>query len=134
MGLRHGERALHLRYQEVHKQLERRLSAFLMTEDSILYSSCFDANGACSRRCSAKDDAVISDELNHASIIDGIRRARPAATATQSGTWAPRGTIATSFRCARRLIATDGVFSMDGYVSPLRRSASWRALRRDGDG
>ncbi|MGO8874391.1 MAG: glycine C-acetyltransferase [Acidimicrobiales bacterium] len=107
--------------QEVHKDLERRLSGFLRTEDSILYSSCFDANGGLFETLLGKDDAVISDELNHASIIDGIRLC-----AAQRYRYRNRdmADLEEQLRAAagarRRLIATDGVFSMDGYVSPLR--------------
>ena len=107
--------------QEVHKDLERRLSGFLRTEDSILYSSCFDANGGLFETLLGKDDAVICDELNHASIIDGIRLC-----AAQRYRYRNRdmADLEEQLRAAagarRRLIATDGVFSMDGYVSPLR--------------
>jgi glycine C-acetyltransferase len=106
--------------QEIHKDLERRLSGFLGTEDSILYSSCFDANGGLFETLLGKDDAVISDELNHASIIDGIRLC-----AAQRYRYHNRDMahLAEQLREAsgarRRLIATDGVFSMDGYVAPL---------------
>ena len=122
--------------QEVHKDLERRLSGFLRTEDSILYSSCFDANGGLFETLLGKDDAVISDELNHASIIDGIRLC-----AAQRYRYRNRdmADLEEQLRAAagarRRLIATDGVFSMDGYVSPLPRDLRiGRALRRHGDG
>jgi glycine C-acetyltransferase len=107
--------------QEVHKELERRLSGFLMTEDSILYSSCFDANGGLFETLLGKDDAVISDELNHASIIDGIRLCaarRYRYHNRDMGHLEEQLQQASDAR--RRLIATDGVFSMDGYVSPLR--------------
>ena len=106
--------------QEVHKELEQRLSGFLKTEGSILYSSCFDANGGLFETLLGKDDAVISDELNHASIIDGIRLC-----AAQRYRYHNRdmGHLEEQLQQAsgarRRLIATDGVFSMDGYVSPL---------------
>ncbi|HLN06567.1 MAG TPA: glycine C-acetyltransferase [Acidimicrobiales bacterium] len=107
--------------QEVHKELERRLSEFLGTEDSILYSSCFDANGGIFETLLGKDDAVISDELNHASIIDGIRLC-----AAQRYRYHNRDMddleeqLTQASAARRRLIATDGVFSMDGYVAPLR--------------
>jgi glycine C-acetyltransferase len=107
--------------QEIHKQLERRLSAFLRTEDSILYSSCFDANGGLFASLLGKDDAVISDELNHASIVDGIRLC-----AAQRCRYRNRDMdhleeqLRKASDARRRLIATDGVFSMDGYVAPLR--------------
>jgi glycine C-acetyltransferase len=106
--------------QEVHKELERRLSGFLGTDDSILYSSCFDANAGLFETLLSKDDAVISDELNHASIIDGIRLC-----AARRYRYRNRDMVhleeqlAQASDARRRLIATDGVFSMDGYVSPL---------------
>jgi glycine C-acetyltransferase len=106
--------------QEVHKELERRLSDFLGTEDTILYSSCFDANGGLFETLLGKDDAVISDELNHASIIDGIRLC-----AAQRYRYRNRDMayleeqLREASGARRRLIATDGVFSMDGYVAPL---------------
>ena len=106
--------------QEVHKQLERRLSAFLMTEDSILYSSCFDANGGLFETLLGKDDAVISDELNHASIIDGIRLCAARRYRYHNRDMAHlEEQLQQASDARRRLIATDGVFSMDGYVSPL---------------
>ena len=87
--------------QEVHKDLERRLSGFLGTEDSILYSSCFDANGGLFETLLGKEDAVISDELNHASIIDGIRLCCGAPLPLpQPGHGAPRGATATGLRRA----------------------------------
>ena len=73
LRLRHGVGALHLRHAEIHKELEERLSRFLGTEDTILYSSCFDANGGLFETLLDEQDAVISDALNHASIIDGVR-------------------------------------------------------------
>jgi len=106
--------------QELHKQLEARLSAFLGTEDTILYTSCFDANGGLFETLLGPDDAVISDELNHASIIDGIRLCKARrlrfAHADMTGLDA-RLTEAADARF--RLIATDGVFSMDGHVADL---------------
>jgi glycine C-acetyltransferase len=106
----------------IHRELESRLSRFLGTEDTILYSSCFDANGGLFETLLDEPDAVISDTLNHASIIDGIRlcKARRFRYAT--------GDMADLERCLReasdartRLIATDGVFSMDGTIAPLRQ-------------
>jgi glycine C-acetyltransferase len=73
--------------QEIHKELERKISAFLGTEDTILYSSCFDANGGLFETLLTEEDCVISDELNHASIIDGIGCARRSARATATATW-----------------------------------------------
>lgn len=109
--------------QEVHKQLEARLSAFLGQEDTILYSSCFDANGGVFETLLGPEDAVISDALNHASIIDGIRlsKARRFRYANRDMADLERQLKEASEGGARRkLIVTDGVFSMDGYVAPLR--------------
>ncbi|MGA3217904.1 MAG: glycine C-acetyltransferase [Acidimicrobiales bacterium] len=107
--------------QEVHKELERRLSGFLKTEDSILYSSCFDANGGLFETLLGKDDAVISDELNHASIIDGIRLCPARRYRYHNRDMVHlEEQLQQASAARRRLIATDGVFSMDGYVSPLR--------------
>jgi glycine C-acetyltransferase len=106
--------------QEVHKQLERRLSSFLKTDDSVLYSSCFDANGGLFETLLGKDDAVISDELNHASIIDGIRLCSARRYRYRNRDMAHlEDQLQQASDARRRLIATDGVFSMDGYVSPL---------------
>ncbi|MGN6362779.1 MAG: glycine C-acetyltransferase [Thermomicrobiales bacterium] len=107
--------------QTIHKELEERLSAFLSTEDTILYSSCFDANGGLFETILGEEDAVISDELNHASIIDGIRLSK-----AQRYRYKNRDLddLEAQLRAAqgarRRLIATDGVFSMDGYLAPLQ--------------
>jgi glycine C-acetyltransferase len=106
--------------QDVHKQLERRLSAFLGTEDTILYSSCFDANGGLFETLLNNQDAVISDELNHASIIDGIRLCRAKRLRYRNRDLADlEKQLQAAKDARRRLIATDGVFSMDGYVAPL---------------
>ncbi len=106
--------------QDVHKQLEHRISEFLGTEDTILYSSCFDANGGLFETILGEQDAVISDELNHASIIDGVRLCRAKRLRYHNRDMAD---LEEQLRAAegarRRLIATDGVFSMDGYVAPL---------------
>ncbi|TMR89127.1 glycine C-acetyltransferase [Nonomuraea basaltis] len=107
--------------QEVHKELEARLSDFLGMEDTVLYSSCFDANGGIFETLLDAQDAVISDALNHASIIDGIRLSK-----AQRFRYANRDMAELEARlkeaseARRRLIVTDGVFSMDGYVAPLR--------------
>jgi glycine C-acetyltransferase len=106
--------------QSVHRSLEQRLAGFMGTEDAILYSSCFDANAAVFETLLGAEDAVISDELNHASIIDGIRlcRSRRLRYANRNmGELEQRLTEAADARY--RMIATDGVFSMDGYVAPL---------------
>ncbi|MEU6714916.1 glycine C-acetyltransferase [Nonomuraea sp. NPDC046802] len=107
--------------QEVHKELETRLSDFLGMEDTVLYSSCFDANGGVFETLLDAQDAVISDALNHASIIDGIRLSK-----AQRLRYANRDMSELEARlkeasdARRRLIVTDGVFSMDGYLAPLR--------------
>jgi glycine C-acetyltransferase len=106
--------------QDVHKQLERRISAFLGTEDTILYSSCFDANGGLFETILGEQDAVISDELNHASIIDGIRLCKARRLRYRNRDMSDlEAQLKASSDARRRLIATDGVFSMDGYVAPL---------------
>lgn len=106
--------------QQVHKELELALSAFLGTDDTILYSSCFDANGGLFETLLDEDDAVISDELNHASIIDGIRLCRARRLRYRNRDMGDLEEQLVSSRDARRrLIATDGVFSMDGYAAPL---------------
>ncbi|MCR8573267.1 glycine C-acetyltransferase [Streptomyces sp. Isolate_219] len=107
--------------QEVHKELEQRISGFLGQEDTILYSSCFDANGGVFETLLGPDDAVISDALNHASIIDGIRlcKARRFRYANRDLADLERQ-LKEAGSAGRKLIVTDGVFSMDGYVAPLR--------------
>jgi glycine C-acetyltransferase len=106
--------------QDLHKQLEHRLSEFLGTEDTILYPSCFDANGGLFETLLGEQDAVISDELNHASIIDGIRLCRARRLRYRNRDMADlEAQLKTASDARRRLIATDGVFSMDGYVAPL---------------
>ncbi len=106
--------------QDVHKQLEQRISGFLGTEDTILYSSCFDANGGLFETLLDEQDAVISDELNHASIIDGIRLSKARRLRYRNRDMADlEAQLKAGADARRRLIATDGVFSMDGYVTPL---------------
>ena len=106
--------------QDVHKQLEQRISGFLGTEDTILYSSCFDANGGLFETLLSEQDAVISDELNHASIIDGIRLSKARRLRYRNRDMADlEAQLKASAGARRRLIATDGVFSMDGYLTPL---------------
>jgi glycine C-acetyltransferase len=105
---------------EIHKELERRIAHFLGTEDAILYSSCFDANGGLFETLLGPDDAVISDELNHASIIDGVRLCKAARLRYTNRDMADlEAKLRESQGARHRLIATDGVFSMDGYVAPL---------------
>ena len=107
--------------QEVHKELEARLSAFLGQEDTILYSSCFDANGGVFETLLGPEDAVISDALNHASIIDGIRLSKARRLRYANRDMAElEARLKEASDARRRLIVTDGVFSMDGYVAPLR--------------
>lgn len=106
--------------QQIHRQLEQQLSTFLGTEETILYSSCFDANGGLFETLLSAEDAVISDELNHASIIDGIRLCKAQRYRYRNNDMADLETQLQSARSARhRLIATDGVFSMDGYLANL---------------
>jgi glycine C-acetyltransferase len=107
--------------QEVHKQLEDRLSRFLGTEDTVLYSSCFDANGGVFETLLDERDAVISDALNHASIIDGIRLSKARRLRYANRDLADlEQQLKEAAGMRRRLIVTDGVFSMDGYVAPLK--------------
>jgi glycine C-acetyltransferase len=105
---------------EIHKELEHRLAHFLGTEDAILYSSCFDANGGLFETLLGPEDAVISDELNHASIIDGVRLCKATRLRYANRDMADlEAKLRESQGARHRLIATDGVFSMDGYVAPL---------------
>jgi glycine C-acetyltransferase len=106
--------------QDLHKQLEKQISAFFDTEDTILYSSCFDANGGLFETLLNEQDTIISDQLNHASIIDGIRLCKAERRRYQN---ADMGELEQHLKETqdkrRRLIATDGVFSMDGIIAPL---------------
>ena len=107
--------------QEVHKKLEKALSEFLGTEDTILYTSCFDANGGLFETLLSEEDAVISDELNHASIIDGIRLCKARRLRYKNSDMGDlERQLTLSASCRNRLIATDGVFSMDGFIARLR--------------
>ena len=106
--------------QQIHKDLEQALSGFLGTDDTILFSSCFDANGGLFETLLGAEDAVISDELNHASIIDGVRLCKARRFRYKNRDMADLEAQLKDAADARyRLIATDGVFSMDGYVAPL---------------
>ncbi|MGH8217826.1 MAG: glycine C-acetyltransferase [Steroidobacteraceae bacterium] len=106
--------------QSAHKQLEERLARFLGTEDALLYSSCFDANGGLFEALLDERDAVISDALNHASIIDGIRLCKAKRLRYANGDMDElEGRLKESASARTRLIATDGVFSMDGIVAGL---------------
>ena len=107
--------------QQLHKQLEQKVSEFLGTEDTILYSSCFDANAGLFETLLGPEDAVISDELNHASIIDGIRLCKAQRYRYKNNDMSDLEVKLKEARGARfRLIATDGSFSMDGIVADLK--------------
>ena len=106
--------------QQIHKQLEETITDFLRTEDTILYSSCFDANGGLFETLLDENDAVISDSLNHASIIDGIRLCKAKRYRYANSDMVELENMLTATAKSRfRLIATDGVFSMDGYIAKL---------------
>jgi glycine C-acetyltransferase len=106
--------------QTIHKRLEDRLSSFLGMDDTILYSSCFDANGGLFETLTDAEDAIISDELNHASIIDGVRLSKAARLRYRNGDMQDLEEKLKEAGGARhRLIATDGIFSMDGYIARL---------------
>ena len=106
--------------QSIHKQLEEKLSGFLGMDDTILYGSCFDANGGLFETLLDAEDAIISDELNHASIIDGIRLCKAAKYRYRNGDMSDlEAKLQESTSARHRLIATDGVFSMDGYIAKL---------------
>jgi glycine C-acetyltransferase len=106
--------------QTIHKELERKISEFLGTEDTILYTSCFDANGGLFETVLADQDAVISDELNHASVIDGIRLSKAQRFRYRNGDMDDLEAKLKDAAATRyKMIATDGVFSMDGYIAKL---------------
>ena len=108
--------------QELHKQLERAISDFLETDDTILYSSCFDANGGVFEVLFGAEDAIISDELNHASIIDGIRLSKAKRFRYKNADMTDLRTqleAAAAAGARRTVVVTDGVFSMDGFLAPL---------------
>ena len=107
--------------QEVHKNLEYRLSKFLGFEDTILYSSCYDANTGLFETLLGSQDAIISDSLNHASIIDGVRLSKAQRFRYKNSDMQDlEDQLQASSKCRFRLIATDGVFSMDGYIANLK--------------
>ena len=107
--------------QDIHKQLESRIARFVGMEDAILYSSCFDANGGLFETLLTAEDAVISDELNHASIIDGIRLCKAKRLRYKNNDMDDlRAKLEEARDCRIKLIATDGVFSMDGYIANLK--------------
>jgi glycine C-acetyltransferase len=108
--------------QDLHKELEKKVSGFFGTEDTILYSSCFDANGGLFETLLGEEDAIISDALNHASIIDGIRLCKAERHRYPNGDLAALEDALKKTSGKRlRMIATDGVFSMDGYLAKLDR-------------
>ena len=118
--LRHELGALHLRDAGPPQELETKLAAFFGTEDTILYSSCFDANGGLFETLLGEEDAIISDALNHASIIDGIRLCKAERHRYPNGDMAALEEALKETQGKRlRMIATDGVFSMDGYLAKL---------------
>ncbi len=107
--------------QKIHKQLEQRISAFLETDDTILYSSCFDANAGLFETILTDEDAIISDQLNHASIIDGVRLCKAKRLRYNNNNMADlEEKLKEAQSCRYRLIATDGVFSMDGSIANLK--------------
>lgn len=121
--------------QEIHKELEAKLSQFLGTDDTILYGSCFDANGGVFETLLTAEDAVISDELNHASIIDGIRLCKAQRYRYKNCNLADleaKLREADAAKARFKLVVTDGVFSMDGFIAPLREiceiAEKYRAL------
>jgi glycine C-acetyltransferase len=106
--------------QAIHKELERKISEFLGTEDTILYAACFDANGGLFEPLFEAEDAIISDELNHASIIDGIRLSKAARFRYKNNDMDDlEAKLKEANGARRKIIATDGVFSMDGYIANL---------------
>ena len=106
--------------QDLHRELETRLASFLGMEDAILYSSCFDANGGLFETLLGPEDAVISDELNHASIIDGVRLCKAQRLRYKNNDMADlRAKLEEAAGARIKLIATDGVFSMDGIIANL---------------
>jgi glycine C-acetyltransferase len=109
--------------QQIHKELERKIADFVGTDDAILYSSCFDANGGLFETLLGPDDAVISDELNHASIIDGVRLCKAHRYRYKNNDMADLRVQLEAARaagCQKIIIATDGVFSMDGYIANMK--------------
>lgn len=107
--------------QTIHKELEKRIAKFVGTEDAILYSSCFDANGGLFETLLGPEDAIISDELNHASIIDGVRLCKAKRFRYLNNNMDDlRAKLEEAKDCRIKMIATDGVFSMDGYIANLK--------------
>ena len=113
-------RALHLRHEDLHKELERAISDYFKTEDTILYAACFDANGGLFEPLFTDEDAIISDSLNRASIIDGVRLCKAKRFRYANADMADlERCLQEAKDCRFRIIATDGVFSMDGNVAPM---------------
>jgi glycine C-acetyltransferase len=106
--------------QDIHKELERKISEFLGTEDTILYAAAFDANGGVFEPLLGEEDAIISDSLNHASIIDGVRLCKAKRFRYENNNMEDlENQLIASANCRHKLIVTDGVFSMDGYIAQL---------------
>jgi glycine C-acetyltransferase len=106
--------------QDIHKTLEEKIAKFHQTEDTILYAACFDANGGVFEPLFGENDAIISDELNHASIIDGVRLCKAQRFRYKNCDMADLETqLKAAANCRYKIIVTDGVFSMDGYVAPM---------------
>ena len=121
---RHGYGLSSVRFicgtQNIHKELEQKLSGFLSTDDTILYSSCFDANGGLFETLLGAEDAIISDALNHASIIDGVRLCKAQRFRYNNNDMTDlEAKLKEAAGCRFKMIATDGVFSMDGYIARL---------------
>src|SRR3954471_8914676 len=107
--------------QAIHKELEKGLSEFLGTEDTLLYSSCFDANGGVFETLFGEEDAIISDALNHASIIDGIRLSKAKRFRYANNDMKDLETqLKAASDCRYKIVVTDGVFSMDGIIADLK--------------
>lgn len=109
--------------QLIHKQLERKIADFLGMDDCILYTSCFDANGGLFETLLGAEDAIISDELNHASIIDGVRLCKAKRFRYKNNNMEDlKAQLEAAKDCRIKVIATDGVFSMDGFIANLARN------------
>lgn len=120
-GIRHVVCSFHLRYQDIHKELEAKISKFFGTEDTILYAACFDANGGVFEPLFGQEDAIISDELNHASIIDGVRLCKAVRYRYKHANMEDLEEQLKISQAQRfRIIVTDGVFSMDGDIARLK--------------
>jgi glycine C-acetyltransferase len=120
----HGNGVASVRFicgtQDIHKQLEQKIAEFHGKEDAILYSSCFDANAGIFEVLTTPEDLVVSDELNHASIIDGIRLCKAQKAKYKHRDLLDLDSQLSSFKARVKLIVTDGVFSMDGNIAPLK--------------